>query len=682
VNSAPRGAKERYSIWVLLALVMTLTACLRWVRFSEFPPGLWYDEAYTLAEAQRLAQGGEFRIYYPEKHGEPAIIWLTALALRLGADHLAPRWVSSISGVVSVLLLFCAVCDVMREESEHAAWLALGSAAVLGVNYEFLFHTRMSWQGALVTTPFIVAVWCFWRALRDNRRWDFIVAGVMTGASQYAGVAARMLALALFLVFLGWLGKKTHHEGHKEYKGNSLRVLSVLCDLCGFNLSRWKGLLAASVAASLVYAPLLHTFLTHPEWFGRRLQTAAPSSTLWVNIGRTLAGWLWIGEAAHHSLPGRPIYDPAMGLLLLVGAAVAIWKVRRPAYNVWLAWFIGVLPGGFLSTPTPMFYRVTPATPATAALCAIGGWRLWQLSVRRFPRSRHLVLLLLLGILAVSAWLTCYDYFVRWANWPNLPAVMDVGKWRAAQVIQNPSPDETILVTIPDRLEPSITYALHTPAGAQARAFDGAHCLIYPKQIDHPIHYVVILGYEHHTLSRLQTLFPSGYQAVDPIFNDGDPYFVNFFIPPGEAPILGELPSPITYQSIALHGVHVPRTTILPGQMLTVTLTWESLEQTTENYTVFVHLLDGTPQAAESPLVTQHDGPPCDAAEPTRRWQTGEYILDEHILLAPSDLPSGEYLLGVGLYNSNTLERLPPTGKNLLIRWDEAIVHTITITNG
>jgi len=652
-------AKERYIVWALLALVMVVTACLRWVRFSEFPPGLWYDEAYTLAEGQRLAQGGEFRIYYPEKHGEPAIIWLTALALKLGADHLAPRWVSSISGVASVLLLFCAVRDVMREESEHAAWLALGSAAVLGVNYEFLFHTRMSWQGALVTTPFIVAVWCFWRGLRDNQYRDFVVAGAMTGASQYAGVAARMLLLALSLTLLGWLGKDR-----------------------AWWRARWRGLLTAAGAALLIYAPLLNAFLTHPAWFGRRLQTAAPSATLWVNIGRTLAGWLWMGEAAHHSLPGRPIYDPAMGLLLLVGAAVAIWKVRRPAYNVWLAWFIGVLPGGFLSEPTPMFYRVMPATPATATLCAIGGWRLWQCSARRFPRSRLLVLLLLVGILAVSAWLTCYDYFVRWANWPHLPAVMDVGKWRAARVIQNPSPDETILVTIPDGLEPSITYALHTPAGAKARAFDGARCLVYPTQIDHPIRYIVVLGYEHRTLSQLQTLFPSGCQTADPIFDDGAPYFVNFIIPPGETPILGELPSPITYQGIALHGVYVPQTDVSPGQMLTVTLTWESLEQTTENYTVFVHLLDGTPQAAESPLAAQHDGPPCHAAEPTRRWRPGEYILDEHTLLVPTDLPGGEYLLGVGLYDSNTLERLPPLGKDLLIRWDEAIVHTITITDG
>ena len=343
-------------IWPLLTLILILTACLRWVRFSELPPGLWYDEAYTLAQAQRLTQGGEFQIYYPQKHGEPAIIWLTALALGLGAGHLAPRWVSSVSGVFSVLLLFFAVRDIMRGEvtegdetgSERAAWLALGSAAALGINYDFLFHTRMSWQAALVTPFFLVTVWLFWRGMRDGRYQDFVTAGLMAGMAQYAGVAARLLPVAVALVLVGWLGKSRQREGWPREGWKLWRA-------------RWKGLLVTGGAALLVYTPLLAAFLAHPEWFGRRLRTAASASSLLSNLGRTLAGWLWLGEAAHHSLPGRPIYDPAMGALLLVGAAVTIRHIRRPSCNVWLAWFVGALPGGFLSEPTPMFYRIMTA---------------------------------------------------------------------------------------------------------------------------------------------------------------------------------------------------------------------------------------------------------------------------------------------------------------------------------
>jgi len=654
---ALRRPELRPAIGMLLAFVLTLTACLRWVRFTTLPPGLWYDEAYTLAQAQRLAQGGELYIYYPEKHGEPAIIWLTALALKIGAGHLAPRWITSVSSVVGVLLLFFAVRDVMRSESKQADWLALGSAAALGINYEYLFHTRMSWQGALVTTTFIVVTWFFWRGMRDGHYRDFLVAGVVAGASQYTGVAARTLPLVLLLTLLGWLGRDRR-----------------------FWRTRWKGLLTAGGAATLIYAPLAYTFFTHPEWFGRRMQTTAPAPALLPNLGRTLAGWLWMGEAALHSLPGRPIYDPAMGFLLLAGAAVATCKIRRPAYNVWLAWFVGVLPGGFLSDPTPMFYRVMTAVPATAALCAVGGWHVWRFAATRLPRLRNLALLLLLMVFTASAWATCHDYFVRWANWPRLPMVMDVWKWQAAEAILEAPADETLLVTIPDGHEPAISYALHARDASPVRAFDGARCLVYPTQASNRTHYLVILGYEHRSLSRLQALFPSGQQTVDPVFGNGEPYFVNLTIPPGaEVPVLGDLPAPITYGDIVLHGVHVPETAVLAGQTVTVTLTWEVLEPTLANDTVFVHLLDGRPESAAAPLKAQHDGIPCEATEPIWHWQPGEYILDEHVLTIPADLAAGEYMLGAGLYDADTLQRLPPAGEDLHTRWDEAIVGSITV---
>lgn len=653
----PNRPRTRPVIWMLLALVLVLTACMRWVGFRTFPPGLWYDEAYTLAEAQKLVQGGEFRIYYPEKHGAPGIFWLTALALRLGAGHLAPRWVTSTSSVIDVLLLFFAVRDVLRRESKDAEWVALGSSAALGINYDYLFHSRMSWQGALVSTTFIVAVWFFWRGMQDGRFLDFAVAGIASGASQYAGVAARMLPLVILLALLGWLGK-------------GRRVLH----------SRWKGLLTMGAAALVVFAPLGHAFLTHPAWFGRRMQTSAPPSAWLPNLGRTLAGWLWIGEAALHSFPGRPIYDPAMGILLVVGAAVAVWRIRRPAYNVWLAWFVGVLPGGFLSEPTPMFYRVMTAVPASAALCAVGGWHVWRSAANRVPRLRKLALVLLLAIFAASTWATCRDYFVRWASWPDLPKVMDVWKWRAAETILNAPDDETLLVTIPDGLEPAISYALHARVAPPVRDFDGARCLVVPTRTTDTVHYLVILGYEHRSLPRLQALFPSGYRTTDPIFEEADPYFVDFLIPPGtEVPVPGRLPAPITYQDIALHGVHVNQTTVTAGQALTVTLTWEILRPIAANYTAFVHLLDGEIEATESPLKAQHDGTPCNGAEPTWHWRSGEYVLDEHELAVPGDLTAGEYLLGVGLYDADTLQRLPPAGEALDVRWDEAIVGSIKV---
>jgi hypothetical protein len=259
--------------------------------------------------------------------------------------------------------------------------------------------------------------------------------------------------------------------------------------------------------------------------------------------------------------------------------------------------------------------------------------------------------------------------------------VMDVWKWRAAESILEAPADEALFVTIPDDLEPVISYALHARTGSPVRAFDGNRCLVYPTEIREPTHYLTVLGYETRSLSRLEVLFPSGQQTTDPLFDDDAPYFRDFVIAPAtEVPVLGKLPAPIIYQDIQLHGVHVPESTILAGQALSVTLTWETLQPTSHNYTVFVHLLDASPEAAQEPLKAQHDGPPCDGAEPTWHWQPGEYILDEHVLAIPAGLPAGEYPLGVGLYDADTLQRLPPAGEGLRVRWDEAIVGTVTVT--
>jgi hypothetical protein len=182
-------------------------------------------------------------------------------------------------------------------------------------------------------------------------------------------------------------------------------------------------------------------------------------------------------------------------------------------------------------------------------------------------------------------------------------------------------------------------------------------------------------------LPRLQALFPSGHRTIDPLFGDDVPYFVSFYVSPGtDIAVPGRLPSPITYGDVRLDGVQLSKTTVSAGHPFTVTLVWTAERPVPDSATVFVHVLDGRPEAVEAPLKAQHDGLPCYAAEPTHHWRPGEYILDEHVLATLPDLPPGEYLLGVGLYDTHTLERIPPTGDSLNLRWDEAIVGSIVVT--
>jgi hypothetical protein len=89
-------------------------------------------------------------------------------------------------------------------------------------------------------------------------------------------------------------------------------------------------------------------------------------------------------------------------------------------------------------------------------------------------------------------------------------------------------------------------------------------------------------------------------------------------------------------------------------EFLEVTLYWEARQPPTDDYIVFVHLVD-----ANGELVANHDGPPMDRRYPTGAWLPGEVVPDVHRLALDPGIPAGMYRLQVGMYRWPSLERLP-----------------------
>jgi len=83
-----------------------------------------------------------------------------------------------------------------------------------------------------------------------------------------------------------------------------------------------------------------------------------------------------------------------------------------------------------------------------------------------------------------------------------------------------------------------------------------------------------------------------------------------------------------------------------------LTFYWQARREMGEDYTVFVHLLDG------EEIVAQADSQPQDGDYPTSIWDEGEVVIDEH-RLTTGELSPGEYDLWVGIYLLETMERLP-----------------------
>jgi hypothetical protein len=85
------------------------------------------------------------------------------------------------------------------------------------------------------------------------------------------------------------------------------------------------------------------------------------------------------------------------------------------------------------------------------------------------------------------------------------------------------------------------------------------------------------------------------------------------------------------------------------GDTMRLTLYWGSEARSSQDYTVFVHLVQG------EQIVAQRDQQPLAGFYPTSMWRDGEIVKDVYALPVP--LVGTE--IRVGLYDPHTMQRLP-----------------------
>lgn len=104
---------------------------------------------------------------------------------------------------------------------------------------------------------------------------------------------------------------------------------------------------------------------------------------------------------------------------------------------------------------------------------------------------------------------------------------------------------------------------------------------------------------------------------------------------------------------ITLLGYVLPSTSVRAGNVVPLTMYWQSLTKPARDYTVFVHLLD-----ANGRVLVQVDTQPHGGAYPTSLWEPREIIRDNYALQLPADLTPGAYRIEVGLYEYPSFLRL------------------------
>lgn len=138
---------------------------------------------------------------------------------------------------------------------------------------------------------------------------------------------------------------------------------------------------------------------------------------------------------------------------------------------------------------------------------------------------------------------------------------------------------------------------------------------------------------------------------------DGIPYA--WVHRPGAQPTIPRSTEVLLGESIRLLGYRVVPDEAAPGDLLLLTLYWQTEGPTGGDYTVFVHL-----QGPDGGLVAQRDNPPVRGTRPTGDWERGDVVEDPYEIHIPPGADPGDYTLNVGMYHPDTLERLAAFGSD------------------
>jgi hypothetical protein len=456
---------------------------------------------------------------------------------------------------------------------------------------------------------------------------------------------------------------------------------------------RWRGVLLAGLSALVVAAPLYYYLHTHPEAdqfdfldFDRplaALEQGDPQPALESSLA-TLGGFFVRGDPLiFDNIPGRPIFGPLAGLLFLVGVGVAVVRWRRPAHAFVLIWLGVSLIPGMLSQPAPNLYRLVGAQPVAfvfPALAAVEGWRALRRQTERgrLPAwstgaltAAVILVIILYGVRNVRA------YFAEWPEVEGVRFFWQSGLAEAARYLeQAPATEPVALCTVltyegDPWWQPawrSMRYLLQR-TDLNIRYFDCRSTLVIPSTGSRSGD-AGITRYLFTDGGAPRSLIPPEFQggwlgAAErlPLGPDADAVLLSSPAPEitlsadvtvGWAPEAGGGAGhlPVRFgDHLVLHGYRLLPADPQPGEFVRLVTHWEVLDNPPPRLVLFTHLLSDP-----ATVVAQQDS----LALTSQSLRGGDqfWVLHDQVPV-PADRAGRQFLLSIGLYSRDTMQRLP-----------------------
>jgi len=411
--TAIRGTKlPRGWTLALLVVIMLVAALFRFTDLTGIPSEMTSDHVEKILDSQRILNGNP-QVFFPNNGGrEPIQFYLMAIISQipgLGMNFFTLKFLTAVEGMICIPVLWWMGREIIGEdEPQLGNAVGLLLAALVAVSY---WHTMLSRLGLRIVLTVIVTgllVIFFSRALRRNRRGDFIKAGLVLGAGVYAYQAARMLPVVVIagivIAIIFSLFRKRRLEQITRYIANLVILvlisLVVFVPMLGFARDYpedfWRRTSGRLLGDDIVqFTNAEGQLVTRNATIEERMSAFQKNMGILIsNVRNALLMYNWKGDVAWiTAVPNRPEMDVFTGSLLIVGlGAWGVRMVKRRDPADWLmpaALFIMLLPSALsIAYPieNPSATRTSGSLPEAYLFAALPLALVWLALCRLFPK--------------------------------------------------------------------------------------------------------------------------------------------------------------------------------------------------------------------------------------------------------------------------------------------------------
>jgi 4-amino-4-deoxy-L-arabinose transferase-like glycosyltransferase len=371
-------------------ILILISALLIFYRFSTIPKNLSFDEV----EFTKLALSLDKKPYIPYSQlatGHSTLYFYKILGSlkTFGINTFALRFPSAVFGILSILLFYLIIKKIFKQQL-----LSFLLALTLLSSHWFINFARFSFEATFLLFLELVSIYFLLRFDDDPRSSLYLtLSGVFAGLSFLSYTPGRIF----FLLPLGFLF---------------------------INKKMLRDFLVFLIPFIIIITPLTSYLLTNKDtridqqFFlnNHEMPVQEKLAGLWQNISSTALMFNVKGDVnGRHNYPNKPALNPILGILFIVGLAIAIKKWKDNNNKLFLFYFsLSLLPALMTySWENPNMLRTYTSLPSIVYFVGLSVITLNNFfsKIIKIKKPKHLVLNILFFILVFSGIYEIRTYF-------------------------------------------------------------------------------------------------------------------------------------------------------------------------------------------------------------------------------------------------------------------------------